>query len=101
MGGKAIILNADRRHELVDTSEPALAPDEVLVRSRFCGICGTDLHAPELTDFCRSGVVSGHEFAGEIVAVRPDVRGWVVGQRVTANPNGHVCHQCRYWREGR
>jgi 2-desacetyl-2-hydroxyethyl bacteriochlorophyllide A dehydrogenase len=98
---KAVVLNAERKHELVDMPDPTPGPVEVLVRSHFCGICGTDLHAPELADFCRSGVVSGHEFAGEIVAVGSDVRGWAVGQRVTANPNGHVCHQCKYCREGR
>ncbi len=98
---KAVMLTSRRRHELVDVPEPEPGEGEVLVRPEYCGICGSDLHAPEIEDLFRSGVVSGHEFAGEIVAVGSGVRDWSPGQRVTANPNGHVCHQCRYCREGR
>jgi threonine dehydrogenase-like Zn-dependent dehydrogenase len=97
---KAVILNDQRGHELVNMADPAPSPTEVLVRPHFCGICGSDLHAPELELF-RSGVVSGHEFAGEVVAVGREVTGFSVGQAVTANPNGKVCHDCRYCREGR
>jgi 2-desacetyl-2-hydroxyethyl bacteriochlorophyllide A dehydrogenase len=98
---KAVILSGERRHELVEVPAPEPRSGEVLVRSEFCGICGSDLHAPELTDLFRSGVIAGHEFAGEIVAVGPDVEGWQPGQRVTVNPNGNVCGRCRYCREGR
>jgi 2-desacetyl-2-hydroxyethyl bacteriochlorophyllide A dehydrogenase len=98
---KAVVLTSQRRHELMDVPEPEPGAGEVLVRSQFCGICGSDLHAPELEDLFRSGVVSGHEFAGEIVAVGADVPDWSVGQRVTINPNGNVCGQCRYCRQGR
>lgn len=98
---QAVMLTSARRHELVDVPEPEPGPDEVLLRPEFCGICGSDLHGPELEDLFRSGVVSGHEFAGEVVALGAQVRGWSVGQRVTVNPNGHVCGRCRYCREGR
>ncbi|MDV6012582.1 alcohol dehydrogenase catalytic domain-containing protein [Haloechinothrix sp. LS1_15] len=97
---KAVVLSTERRHELVEVAVPEPEPDEVLVRSHYCGICGSDLHAPEIELF-RSEVISGHEFAGEIVATGSAVRDWSVGQRVTANPNGNVCHRCRYCREGR
>nr|WP_246360866.1 alcohol dehydrogenase catalytic domain-containing protein [Haloechinothrix aidingensis] len=80
---------------------PEPGHDEVLVRSHYCGICGSDLHGPEIEDLFRSDVISGHEFAGEIVAVGQGVTDWTVGQRVTANPNGNVCHRCRYCRDGR
>jgi len=98
---KAVILNADRKHELVAVDDPTPGPGQVLIRSRFCGICGSDLHAPELPDLFQTDVIAGHEFAGEIVAIGPGAEGWAVGQTVTANPNGRVCHQCRYCREGR
>ena len=96
---KAVILNDQRRHELVTMADPAPSPTEVLIRPHFCGICGSDLHAP--SGPVRSAVVSGHEFAGEVVAVGREVTGFSVGQAVTANPNGKVCHDCRYCREGR
>lgn len=98
---KAVVLTDRRRHELLDVPEPEPGPQDVLVRPHFCGICGSDLHGPELPELFRSGVVSGHEFAGEIVAVGSQVLDWSVGQRVTVNPNGHVCRQCRYCRAGR
>jgi 2-desacetyl-2-hydroxyethyl bacteriochlorophyllide A dehydrogenase len=97
---KAVVLNAQRRHELCDLPDPDPTAGQVLVRPHYCGICGSDLHAEQI-DMFRTGVVQGHEFAGEIVALGPGVEGWSVGQRVTANPNGKVCGRCRFCREGR
>jgi len=97
---KGVVLSPERRVELAELPVPEPGQDEVLVRSHFCGICGTDLHAADIEVF-RPGVVMGHEFAGEIVALGPGVAGWSVGQRVTINPNGHVCGRCRFCRQGR
>lgn len=97
---RAVILNEDRQHELVTLPDPKPEPHQVLVRSDYVGICGSDLHAPEL-DMFRTGIVSGHEFAGEIVAIGNTVSGLTVGQRVTANPNANVCRTCSYCRQGR
>lgn len=98
---KAVVLTSRREHELRELPVPTPAADEVLVRSEYCGICGSDLHAPHQPELYRSDVVSGHEFAGEIVAVGADVDGWAVGQRVAANPNSHVCGRCRYCQQSR
>jgi 2-desacetyl-2-hydroxyethyl bacteriochlorophyllide A dehydrogenase len=98
---KAVVLTAQRQHELHDISAPTPAADEVLVRSEYCGICGSDLHAPAQPELYRSGVICGHEFAGEIFAVGSDITNWAVGQRIAANPNAHVCGMCRYCRASR
>jgi len=97
---KAVVLTDARTLELADLPDPDPRPGEVLVRPHFCGICGTDLHAAEI-DLFREGVVLGHEFAGEVVAVGREVAGWEVGQLVTANPNGHTCGACEACRAGR
>jgi 2-desacetyl-2-hydroxyethyl bacteriochlorophyllide A dehydrogenase len=97
---KAVALDDRRQHALVDLQVPQAGPGEVLVRSAFCGICGTDLHAAEIELF-KTGVVVGHEFSGEIVETGPGVTGWRVGQLIAANPNGRVCRVCRYCQEGR
>jgi 2-desacetyl-2-hydroxyethyl bacteriochlorophyllide A dehydrogenase len=98
---KAVVLTAERRHELMDVADPSPSPNEVVIQSHYCGICGSDLHAPELVGHFRSGVVSGHEFAGSIVAIGAAVVDWRLGQNVTVNPNGLFCLQCMYCRDGR
>ncbi len=97
---KAVRLNEERKLELIEREDPVAGPGEVLVRSHYCGICGTDLHAAEL-DIFRDGVIIGHEFSGEIVAVGSGVSEWSIGDRIVANPNGLVCGECKYCRSGR
>lgn len=97
---KAVRLNEDREMELVERADPVAGSGEVLVRSHYCGICGTDLHAAEI-DVFQIDVIIGHEFSGEIVAVGEGVRDWSVGDLVVANPNGLFCGRCRYCRSGR
>jgi threonine dehydrogenase-like Zn-dependent dehydrogenase len=97
---KAVALSQERAHQLVDLPTPQPGPGEVLVRSEFCGICGTDLHASEIELF-KTGVIVGHEFSGRIADLGRGVTGWQVGQLVAANPNGRVCRACRFCREGR
>jgi threonine dehydrogenase-like Zn-dependent dehydrogenase len=45
---KGVVLSSERRVELAELPVPEPGQDEVLVRSHFCGICGTDLHAADL-----------------------------------------------------
>jgi threonine dehydrogenase-like Zn-dependent dehydrogenase len=97
---KAVALDDNRAHALMDRPVPKPGVGEVLVRSLFCGICGTDLHAAEIALF-KTGVIVGHEFSGEVVEIGPDVTGWRVGQLVAANPNGRVCRVCTYCLAGR
>ena len=71
---------------------------EVMVRVHSAGICGTDLHIAEWTPGYESmqsamPVTLGHEFAGTIESVGPDVAREVVGKRITARPSV-TCGQC-------
>ena len=93
-----------RKGELVvDTvPDPVLAEGQVLVRTRACGICGTDLHAArfpaEFTELARRtggrwnfdpdrDVVFGHEYVAEVVASGPGTEGrFRPGQLVTSMP---------------
>ena len=74
-------------------SDPDPGPTELVLAVRNCGICGSDLHASEITDDTggmrplRPGTIMGHEFAGEVMAVGSAVAGrFRVGDRVTALP---------------
>lgn len=80
---------------------PRPAEDEVLVRVKACGICGSDLsyyygHSPLGTPTGKGPLVLGHEYTGEVVEVGsiPRARGlFQVGDRVVINPVQH-CNTC-------
>jgi 2-desacetyl-2-hydroxyethyl bacteriochlorophyllide A dehydrogenase len=93
-----VVFGGDHRPQVQELPEPTPGPDEVLLHVHFCGICGSDLHAAP-PDF-QVGVTMGHEFAGEVVAVGRDVRGWRVGDRACVNPNGDWCGRCWACRHG-
>lgn len=75
-----------------DRPMPEIGPEDVLIRIRKTGICGTDVHIWNWDDWARKtvpvGLVTGHEFAGEIVELGRDVRDLAVGQRVSGE--GHL-----------
>jgi len=90
--------------ELTEVPQPKPGANEVLIRVRKTGICGTDLHIYNWDDWARRNIrtprIIGHEFAGEIVEVGPGVQGYQAGDRVTAE--GHItCGLCRNCRAGR
>jgi len=76
---------------------PEIGKDEVLVRVRASGICGSDVMHWYRTG--RGPLVLGHEISGEIAAMGEGVSGYKIGERVVAAH--HVpCNTCRYCRSG-
>src|SRR5574343_892616 len=71
---------------------PEIGPDDVLIRIRKTGICGTDIHIWNWDDWAARTVpvplVTGHEFAGEIVEMGRNVEGLSIGQRCSGE--GHL-----------
>ena len=96
---KAIVYDAPRSFTYRDVPEPVLEPDDVLLRVRACGLCGTDLHIHEGEFGPRFPLIPGHEFTGEVAAVGSGVHEWKVGDRVVANSNVS-CGRCFYCRRG-
>jgi threonine 3-dehydrogenase len=86
---------------LKDVPIPTIRDDEVLIRVRRAGVCGTDVHIYEWDDWakgrCKPPFVVGHEFAGEVTQVGKLVTDVREGDRVTAE--GHIvdgrCPLCR------
>ncbi|MEE1828549.1 alcohol dehydrogenase catalytic domain-containing protein [Streptomyces sp. BE20] len=85
-----------------DVPEPACPPDGAIVRVGANGICRTDW-ALWAGEFWTGGprveapFVLGHEFAGTVVEVGREVRGWKEGDRVIfpMNPGEGACEMCR------
>jgi len=76
-----------------DVPEPVLpGPDWVKIKTRYGGICGSDLHtiflndSPALSAFVSSSITLGHENLGTITEVGEQVRGFSPGDRVVADP---------------
>ncbi|MGC1430202.1 MAG: L-threonine 3-dehydrogenase [Albidovulum sp.] len=71
---------------------PEIGPDDVLIRIRKTGICGTDIHIWNWDEWAERtvpvGLVTGHEFAGEIVEIGHNVEGLSIGQRCSGE--GHL-----------
>jgi hypothetical protein len=88
--------------------DPSPRPDEVVIRVRAVGICGSDLHFVErdpdgymvYPGMVGSPVVTGHEFAGVVEAVGSDVRDFAVGDPVCAEEIAW-CGDCFACRAGR
>jgi threonine 3-dehydrogenase len=86
---------------LREVPEPRIRDDEVLIRVRRAGVCGTDVHIYAWDAWaqgrCRPPFVVGHEFAGDVVEVGGLVETVKAGDRVTAE--GHIvdgsCLLCR------
>src|ERR1700741_1503841 len=86
----AVVLTHEREIELQERPRPTLRPDQVIVEVDLCGICGSDLPAPQMPQVYHANCILGHESTGHVVAVGSDVTGWNVGQQVAVNPNGNV-----------
>ena len=96
---KAALLKGPGELVLDEIPVPEISDDEVLVEVKYCGICGSDLHAIPEAILLPPGTYLGHEFSGVITKVGNDVAGWKVGDRVVANPM-YMCGQCYACRHG-
>lgn len=85
--------------EVVTIDVPAPGPGEALVRVEACGVCHTDLHYREGGISDDFPFLPGHEAAGVVEAVGPDVRDVAPGDFVVLNWRA-VCGGCRACRRG-
>ena len=76
----------------VQADVPKIGPDDVLIKIKKTGICGTDIHIWNWDDWAKATVpvpmITGHEFAGEIVEIGRTVEGLALGQRCSGE--GHL-----------
>ncbi len=89
---------------LEDVAEPSIGINDVLIRVRYAGICGTDVHIYQWDDWAQKTIkvpmAIGHEFVGEVVQVGSNVNDFYPGDIVSGE--GHVvCGRCRNCMAGR
>jgi L-iditol 2-dehydrogenase len=95
---KAAVLRGVEDLRLEDVARRDPVRDEVLVKVKRCGVCGTDVHMWHGTNF--EGVfpfIPGHEWMGVVEAVGPKVKALKVGDRVTSEPfiPDRLCYLCK------
>ena len=102
---KALVKSrAERGLWLEEIAEPAIGINDVLIRVRYTGICGTDVHIYQWDTWAQKTIpvpmAIGHEFVGEIVEVGSNVNDFYPGDIVSGE--GHVvCGRCRNCLAGR
>ncbi|UCH86291.1 MAG: alcohol dehydrogenase catalytic domain-containing protein [Dehalococcoidia bacterium] len=95
---KALVYRGQEGLVMEEVDDPQPAPGEVLMKVRYCGICGSDVHLFAMGIFFL-GTTPGHEVSAEVLSVGPDVSGWQPGDRVVVKHRN--CGQCEYCLAGR
>ncbi len=81
---KALVLDEYNLLNYRDFPDPEIEPDEVLIRVKACGICGSDVHGMDgSTGRRKPPIIMGHEASGIIVKIGTLVKCWKIGDRVT------------------
>ena len=77
-----------------EVPEPILSDNQVLIKVRRIGICGSDVHAYYgQHPYISFPIVQGHEFSGEVAGFGHRVNRFYSGERVTVRPQ-LTCGQC-------
>ncbi len=94
---KAAVLHAVGDLRFEDVPTPDIRENEVLLRVKACGVCGTDVHFLHGEWAVKMPLIPGHEFSGQIAEVGRSVGTVSTGDRVSIDPNVvcGVCKNCR------
>ena len=105
---KALRLYGPMDMRLEEVAYPECGDDEMIIKVRGCGICGSDLknfagghewNAPPEERFIETPAIAGHEFYGEVVERGKNVTEFDLGELMISEqiiPCGH----CRFCRDG-
>jgi D-arabinitol dehydrogenase (NADP+) len=96
---KALRYDKPLSYAIVEVPLPVVRDNDVLIKVKACGVCGTDLHIHEGEFIAKFPLIPGHETVGVVAAIGKDVKGFEVGERVCAD-NSELCNECFYCRRG-
>ena len=93
------VMTAPKKIEFREVSVPPIDDEQVLVRVKRIGVCGSDIHVYHGTHpFTAYPVTQGHELSARVVKVGEKVRGISEGQKVTIEPQVYCgkCYPCTH-----
>ena len=98
---KQAVLTSPETITFSEIEKPVIKPNDILMKVKNIGICGSDIHAYYgKHPFMSFPIRLGHEMSGEVVEVGSEVKGIEVGELVTAMPQT-FCHECEPCKNGR
>jgi len=101
---KAAVLEKPKEMKLKNIPVPEFSEDQVLVRVKEVGVCGSDVHfynTGRLGDLAKMDgpIILGHESSGIVEEIGKNVSGFEVGDKVAIEP-GVPCYKCDYCKSG-
>ncbi|GAB1545393.1 alcohol dehydrogenase catalytic domain-containing protein [Scytonema sp. NUACC21] len=94
----AVLPNYHQFLQIRDLPVPSISPQEVLIRVRACGICGSDVHLldGDFAPYSQVPIIPGHEVVGVIEQVGEQINYLKLGNRVGLPWTQGTCGHCRY-----
>jgi len=94
---KAVFFNGPGNFEIKDIEIPEINEDEILIRTKYSGLCGTDLKIFKGDYTVNFPVIPGHEFSGVVDRVGKNIKTFKSGDRVAVDQtlSCGVCYYCR------
>jgi L-iditol 2-dehydrogenase len=96
---KAAVLEGVKQLVVKEVPTPVPKEDEVLIRVRSCGICGTDLKLYKGEYTGNLPIILGHELSGDVEKIGARVKAFDIGDSVVVDPN-ESCGKCQWCRTG-
>ena len=96
---KAYVCHQNSECYLEDVPVPDIKEDEVLIKVKTSGICGTDFHIKKGDFKTKENLILGHEFAGIVEDMGDEVEGYKKGDHVIGDPMT-PCFHCEYCKSG-
>lgn len=97
---KALVYYGPQDMRVAEIEEPEIKEDEVLVKVKACGICGSDVHGYlGITGRRIPPMVMGHEFTGVVSSIGEGVDNISIGDRVVVYP-ARFCGKCEFCKTG-
>ena len=90
---KAAVLHAPNNLAVEDVQIPDIGSGDVLLKTSYCGICGSDIPRVLVTGTYHFPTIPGHEFGGVVVKTGSDVPKNLVGKKAAVKPL-IPCHEC-------